>query len=39
MTSPDHYTPPSFKGAIIAAAVVIVVVAVLWWAFANVIRF
>lgn len=39
MTSPDHYTPPSFKGAIVAIVLAVIGIAIVWWAFANVIRF
>lgn len=39
MTSPDQYTPPSYKGAILAAIFVIVVIAILVVAFTGIIRF
>lgn len=37
MSSPDPYSPPSFRGVIIMAIVIILGIAFVWWAFANVV--
>jgi hypothetical protein len=36
MSSPDPYTPPSYRGAIVMLIVIIIGIAFVWWAFINV---
>lgn len=36
MTSPDPYTPPSYRGAIAMLILIILGIAFAWWAFVNV---
>ena len=35
MTSPDPYTPPSYRGAILMVVVIVLALAFLWLAFSN----
>ena len=35
MTSPDPYTPPSYRGAILMVVVIVLGIAFLWLAFSN----
>ena len=35
MTSPDPYTPPSYRGAILMVVVIVLGIAFLWWAFSK----
>ena len=35
MTSPDHYDPPSYKGAIIILVVSLIGIGVAWYLIAN----
>ena len=35
MTSPDPYTPPSYRGAILMLVVIVLTLAFLGWAFVN----
>jgi hypothetical protein len=34
-TSPDPYTPPSYRGGIIMLVSIVLAIAFLWWAFSN----
>jgi len=36
MSSPDPYTPPSYRGVIVMLIVIVIGIAFVWWAFANV---
>lgn len=35
MTSPDPYTPPSYRGAILMLVMIVLGIAFVWWAFVN----